>query len=115
YERNDIYDENGALTPEVLAEKCPDLRIIMIDAPWFTNDKDDKVAGTTVRQIYKGGDPIYDNWTCTGAKHSGQGTSSNKYGYAGRNIRLIMNEDESLFTLYKEKGILLHFNMKWLN
>lgn len=98
YERNDIYDENGALTPEVLAEKCPDLRIIMIDAPWFTNDKDDKVAGTTVRQIYKGGDPIYDNWTCTGARHSGQGTSSNKYGYAGRNIRLIMNEDESLFT-----------------
>ena len=98
YERNDIYDENGALTPEVLAEKCPDLRIIMIDAPWFTNDKDDKVSGTTVRQIYKGGDPIYDNWTCTGAKHSGQGTSSNKYGYAGRNIRLIMNEDESLFT-----------------
>ncbi len=98
YERNDIYDENGALTPEVLAEKCPDLRIIMIDAPWFTNDKDDKVGGTTVRQIYKGGDPIYDNWTCTGAKHSGQGTSSNKYGYAGRNLRLIMNEDESLFT-----------------
>ena len=98
YERNDIYDENGALTPEVLAEKCPDLRIIMIDAPWFTNDKDDKVSGTTVRQIYKGGDPVYDNWTCTGAKHSGQGTSSNKYGYAGRNLRLIMNEDESLFT-----------------
>ena len=98
YERNDIYDENGALTPEVLAERCPDLRIIMIDAPWFTNDKDDKVSGTTVRQIYKGGDPVYDNWTCTGAKHSGQGTSSNKYGYAGRNLRLIMNEDESLFT-----------------
>ena len=98
YERNDIYDENGALTPEVLAEKCPDLRIIMIDAPWFTNDKDDKVSGTTVRQIYKGGDPVYDNWTCTGARHSGQGTSSNKYGYAGRNIRLIMNDDESLFT-----------------
>lgn len=98
HERNDIYDENGALTPEVLAEKCPDLRIIMVDAPWFTNDKDDKVAGTTVRQIYKGGDPVYDNWTCTGAKHSGQGTSSNKYGYAGRNLRLIMNEDESLFT-----------------
>ena len=98
HERNDIYDENGALTPEVLAEKCPDLRIIMIDAPWFTNDKDDKVGGTTVRQIYKGGDAIYDNWTCTGAKHSGQGTSSNKYGYAGRNLRLIMNEDTSLFT-----------------
>lgn len=98
HERNDIYDTNNALTPEYLAEKCPDLRIIMIDAPWFTNDKDDKVGGTTIRQIYKGGDPVYDNWTCTGAKHSGQGTSSNKYGYAGRNLRLIMNEDESLFT-----------------
>ena len=98
YNRNQIYDENNALTPETLAEKCPDLRIIMIDAPWFTNDKDDKVGGTTVRQIYKGGDAVLDNWTCTGAKHSGQGTSSNKYGYAGRNLRLIMNEDESLFT-----------------
>ena len=98
YNRNQIYDENNALTPETLAEKCPDLRIIMIDAPWFTNDKDDKVGGTTIRQIYKGGDAVLDNWTCTGAKHSGQGTSSNKYGYAGRNLRLIMNEDESLFT-----------------
>jgi hypothetical protein len=98
YNRNQIYDENNALTPETLAAKCPDLRIIMIDAPWFTNDKDDKVGGTTIRQIYKGGDAVLDNWTCTGAKHSGQGTSSNKYGYAGRNIRLIMNEDESLFT-----------------
>lgn len=109
YERNNIYEStdkdgnkilsiNGTLTPESVAEACPWLRVIMIDAPWFTNDKDDKVAGTTVKQIYKGGDPVYDNWTCTGAKHSGQGTSSNKYGYAGRNIRLIMNEDESLFT-----------------
>lgn len=98
YNRNQIYDENNALTPETLAAKCPDLRIIMIDAPWFTNDKDDKVGDTTIRQIYKGGDAVLDNWTCTGAKHSGQGTSSNKYGYAGRNLRLIMNEDESLFT-----------------
>lgn len=72
YTRNQIYDENGALTPEVLAEKCPDLRIIMIDAGWFTNDKDDKVKNTTVRQIYKGGDPVLDNWTCTGAQHSGR-------------------------------------------
>lgn len=98
YNRNQIYDENNALTPETLAEKCPDLRIIMIDAPWFTNDKDDKVKNTTIRQIYKGGDAVLDNWTCTGAQHSGQGTSSNKYGYAGRNIRLIMNKDDSLFT-----------------
>ena len=98
YNRNDIY-EDGVLKPEVLAEKCPDLRIILIDCPWFTNDKDDKVKNTTIQMIYKGGDPVLDNWVCTGASHSGQGTSSNEYGYAGRNLRLIMNNDESEFTL----------------
>lgn len=98
YERNQIYDENGLLTPEVLAEKCPDLRIVLIDAPWFTNDKSNKVEDTNITMIYKGGDPILDNWTCTGASHSGQGTSSNEYGYAGRNLDLIMNKDSSLFT-----------------
>lgn len=99
YNRNQIYDENNLLDPEVLAEKCPDLRIIMVDAPWFTNDKDNKVDDTTVRMIYKNGDAVLDNWTCTGARHSGQGTSSNEYGYAGRNIDLIMDTDTSLFTL----------------
>ena len=99
YSRNQIYDENSLLTPQVLAEKCPDLRIIMVDAPWFTNDKKNKVEDTNVTMIYKNGDPVLDNWTCTGAQHSGQGTSSNEYGYAGRNIDLIMNKDTSLFTL----------------
>ena len=98
YERNQIYKE-GVLDPEYLAEKCPDLRIILVDAPWFTNDKDNKVDDTNVTMIYKNGDPILDNWTCTGARHSGQGTSSNEYGYAGRNIDLIMDTDTSLFTL----------------
>ena len=99
YNRNQIYDENNLLDPEVLAAKCPDLRIIMIDAPWFTNDKDNKVDDTNIRMIYKNGDAVLDNWTCTGARHSGQGTSSNEYGYAGRNIDLIMDTDTSLFTL----------------
>lgn len=99
YNRNQIYDENNLLTPEVLAEKCPDLRVIMVDAPWFTNDKDNKVDDTIIRMIYKNGDAVLDNWTCTGAKHSGQGTSSNEYGYAGRNIDLIMDGDNALFTL----------------
>lgn len=99
YNRNQIYDENGLLTPQVLAEKCPDLRIIMVDAPWFTNDKGNKVDDTNITMIYKNGDPILDNWTCTGARHSGQGTSSNEYGYAGRNLDLIMDRDTSLFTL----------------
>ena len=98
YKRNQIY-KDGVLNPEYLAEVCPDLRIILVDAPWFTNDKDNKVDDTNITMIYKNGDPILDNWTCTGARHSGQGTSSNEYGYAGRNIDLIMDTDTSLFTL----------------
>lgn len=99
YNRNQIYDENGALDPYVLAKKCPDLRVVLIDAPHFTNDKKDKVSDTNVTMVYEGGDPVLDNWTCTGAQHSGQGTSSNEYGYSGRNLDLIMNKDTSLFTL----------------
>lgn len=97
HNRNQIYDENSALTPEGLAEKCPDLRIIIVDAPWFTNDKSNKVDDTTITMIYKNGDSVLDNWTCTGAKHSGQGTSSNEYGYSGRNLDLIMDGDDALF------------------
>ena len=99
YKRNQIYDSNTVLDPVVLAEKCPDLRIIMIEAPRFTYDKDDKVDGTTIRMIYNGGRKVEDNWVCTGAQHSGQGTSSNEYGYAGRNLDLIMNTATSKFTL----------------
>ena len=99
YNRNQIYDENGLLDPYVLAEKCPDLRVILVDAPWFTNDKSNKVDDTIITMIYKNGDPILDNWICTGARHSGQGTSSNEYGYSGRNMDLIMDGDSALFTL----------------
>ncbi len=88
YTRNQIYDENSSLTPEILAEKCPDLRIIKIDAPWFTNDKKDKVTGTTIQHIYKNGDPVLDNWIAHNCRHNGQGTSSNEYGAAGRNLEL---------------------------
>ena len=98
HNRNQIYNVNGKLDPEVLAKACPDLRIVMIEAPWFTNDKDNKVEGTTVTMRYENGDRYLDNWTCVNARHSGQGTSSNDYGYAGRNLDLIMNDDNSLFT-----------------
>ena len=73
YKRNQIY-KDGLLNPEYLAEVCPDLRIIMVDAPWFTNDKDNKIDDTNITMIYKNGDPILDNWTCTGARHRGRTT-----------------------------------------
>lgn len=92
YERNQIYDENSQLDPDVLAEKCPWLRIIKLEAPYFTNNKSDKVPNTTIQYIYKDGDPILDNWVAYNCMHSGQGTSSNNYGQAGRNLDLIMNK-----------------------
>ena len=100
YERNQIYKE-GILDPDYLAEVCPQLRIIKIETPYFTSDKDEKIGRATsektgevlmtnVECIYKGGDPILDNWVATDVVHSGQGTSSNNYGPAGRNLDIIM-------------------------
>ena len=94
YDRNQIYDENQNLDPDVLAEKCPWLRVYVVSAPYFTNNKSDKVPNTTIRQIYKSGDPVLDNWTCYDCSHSGQGTSSNNYGAAGRNLDFIMNKSQ---------------------
>jgi hypothetical protein len=99
YNRNQIYNENHKLTPEALAEKCPWLRIYKVSAPHFTNNKSDKVSNTTIQQLYKNGDPVLDNWICRNAQHSGQGTSSNNYGAAGRNLDFIMNKSSSYFEL----------------
>ena len=99
HNRNQIYDENQKLTAEVLAEKCPWLRVYKISAPHFTNNKSDKVKDTTIQQIYAGGDPILDNWIAHNAQHSGQGTSSNNYGAAGRNLDFIMDKSGCYFEL----------------
>lgn len=85
YVRNNILNSNGELDPDLTAEKCKDLRIIKLSAPTFTTGKKNEVAGTTVQQIYKNGREVHDNWVATGS-HKGQGTTSNQYGEAGRNI-----------------------------
>lgn len=113
YNRNQIYKE-GILDPDYLAEVCPQLRIIKIETPYFTSDKDEKIGRvvsektgetlmTNVECIYKGGDPILDNWVATDVVHSGQGTSSNNYGPAGRNLDIIMKR-------YKDKKTQQYLN-----
>lgn len=92
--RNQIYNENQELTPEILAEKCPWLKVYKLSAPYFTNKKSDKVPYTTIQQIHKNGDSILDNWTCYDCSHSGQGTSSDNYGASARNIDFIMNKSQ---------------------
>lgn len=100
YDRNQIYKE-GILDPDYLAEVCPQLRIIKLEVPHFTKDKDDKVYDanipTIIESIFKDGDPIYDNWVAYDCVHSGQGTSSNNYGPSGRNLDLILKS-------YKDYG-----------
>lgn len=107
YNRNNIYNEDGKLVSTsasgdfsvgALMKAAPDLRYIFLEVPQFTNDKDNKIDGCTVYFRYPAGTRPQDNWTCTGVRHRGQGTSSNLYGYSGRNIDLCMDRDESLFT-----------------
>ena len=107
YTRNQIYNKNGELVStsangdfnaDALMKAAPDLRYIFLEVPQFTNDKDNKIDGCTVYFRYPNGTRPQDNWDCTGMRHRGQGTSSNLYGYAGRNIDLCMDRSTSLFT-----------------
>ena len=112
YNRNQIYTDgklisttaSGDFNVDALMKAAPDLRYIFLEVPQFTNDKDNKIDGCTVYFRYPAGTRPQDNWDCTGVRHRGQGTSSNLYGYAGRNIDLCMDRDESLFTYVDEEG-----------
>ena len=113
YTRNQIYNENGGLVStstsgdfnvDALMRAAPDLKYIFLEVPQFTNDKDNKIDGCTVYFRYPNGTRPQDNWDCVGVRHRGQGTSSNLYGYAGRNVDLCMDRDESLFTYTDEEG-----------
>ena len=85
WQRNQITDDYGNLDPEKLAEACPELRVITLTCPRFTTGKKDTVQGCTIHHILKSGGDTH-SWTATGAKHKGQGTSSEGYGDSARNL-----------------------------
>ena len=111
YERNSIYwdtqnasytpyeGEDTVLDPERLAVKMPDVKILMLDTPRFTTSKKDFVANSSLRCIHAPGGKVYpsrgkeDNWLFYNGYHAGQGTTSDKYGNAGRNVDFLFECD----------------------
>lgn len=96
YERNRntyITDKQpDSITPQSIAAACPDLRVIMIETPMLTEGKNSFIKNTSIRCIYKNGREE-DNWIAYNAYHAGQGTSSDAYGAAGRNLDIIFGFD----------------------
>ena len=88
--RNKIFDNDGNITPDSVYDACPDLKIVMIDCrSRFTTDKD-LPEKCDIQIRHKNGRSVEDNWSAINCYHTGQGTSSNSYGYSGRNIDIAL-------------------------
>jgi len=81
YKANDIYDDNGNITPSTLHEACPDLTIVKISADRMTTGKKDPV--NAVVTIQDGAEllELENNTT-----FQVQGTSSAAYGRSAFNL-----------------------------
>lgn len=92
------YSDRGTLSPERLAPKIPNVKVLMLDTGIFAESKKD-FNKSSLRCIHAPGgtvypgDPYYDNWLFENGWHSGQGTTSDNYGNAGRNVDFLFNCD----------------------
>ena len=112
YERNSVDDGAGNIITDWnassideayidnLAKSRPGLRVIKLRVPRFTTDKNDKVSGSSVEHLLYGA-RAKDCWKNESVVHRGQGTSSNAYGKAGRN----MDFDCKGKFVYTENGV----------
>ena len=109
YDRNSIYydretdtytpySSGGILDPEKLAPMIPNVKVLMLETDHFTTSKKNFVK-SKLRCIHASGgdkysgDSYYDNWLFENGWHAGQGTTSDKYGNAGRNVDFLFNCD----------------------
>jgi len=87
------------LDPIKLAERMPDVKILMLDTPTFTTGKKNFVYGSNLRCIQADGGTVYpsrgdaDNWFFINGFHSGQGTTSDNYGQSARNVDFLFEVD----------------------
>jgi len=115
YNKNCIYWDNtqnkfftspsatAVLDPIKLAERMPDVKILMLETPTFTVGKKNFVGGangpTTLRCLHAEGGKVYtsrgdaDNWFFQGGFHAGQGTTSDNYGQSARNVDFLFEAD----------------------
>lgn len=92
------YKDKGILDPERLAERVPNVKILMLETDHFTVNKNTFVK-SSLRCIHAPGGTVYpadeyeDNWYFENGYHAGQGTTSDNYGQAGRNVDFLFNCD----------------------
>ena len=83
-DRNSIYDSAGKLDVQAVAQKNPNVHVMIINADRMTLGKKDVVSGT-LQHIYVAGG-VYHNWTAP-VEITGQGTTSLEHAKtAGANV-----------------------------
>ena len=119
YDRNCIYWDSeerkfyttksatAKLDPIKLAERMPNVKVLMLDCPTFTLSKKSYIPHSSLRCIQAPGGNMYsardeDNWFFQDGFHAGQGTTSDNYGQSGRNVDFLFMVDGKHFPTKKK-------------
>ena len=101
----------AVLDPIKLAERIPNVKVLMLDTPIFTVGKKNFVQGSSLRCIQADGGDVYpsrgdaDNWFFQNGFHAGQGTTSDNYGQSSRNVDFLFIADENKHYPTKKKNM----------
>ena len=83
HDRNQVYDTTGKLDVDLVAQKNPDLHVLVWHAPNISTSKENTIVGTLTHQFVNGG--AGHKWTANNVTQKAQGTSSLGYVDAGCN------------------------------